>query len=415
MRDDASSRISSLEKRNRTLAAEKAEMKLIIETYSHFINLENLQEILDFILQLTLNLHGGNNVVIYYFSHTEWHYKDIYGKSGIMNLQEDDLVTQAVEQRTYISRINPESTVPPFRKGGRELPQELCTTVFPLIYKDTVIAVVKLVDRLIWNEDSNKELMTFFKYAATTLYLSIKNYEILEVTNHRLETLNGELQCKVEELNLKSAQLAESLEQKELLLAEIHHRVKNNLQIMTSLIALQARNIGDVQIRAHLRDIEGRIKTMGIIHEHLYGSKDFSSINLQSYAEALLEYLFSSHKMDSNLVKLEIDVAPIPIDLSASIPCGLIINEIVSNSFKYAFPDGRRGRISIEIHAENDRCRMRIGDDGVGIPDSINLSKGGKLGMQLIRNLARQINGEIELLPGDGTWYTLDFLLRTPA
>ena len=396
--------LQELRQRNQKLASEKAMLGMIVEAYTQFANIEELDEILDFLLSLSLNLHGGSNVIVYYKSHEKWRFKDIYGKTGTIEISSDPLVMQATQRQTWFNKINSQTNHSPFKKGQQESPQAMCTTVFPLIYKRTVIAVVKLCERLVWNDEANYQLMTFFKYAATTLNLSIKNYELLE-------KMNQELSNQVRALNSKSAALKKSVEEKELLLAEVHHRVKNNLQIMSSLIQLQTKYINDKETKLHLHDIETRIRTMAIIHEHLYSSMDFSKIDLKPYITTLTHYLYAAYKMNPELVHMELDIASVQLGLTQSIPCGLIVNEIIANAFKYAFPKETRGTVKVCIKQIQDHCTIAIQDNGTGLPPNVSLHSGGRLGMQLINNLTTQLDGTIKLDTDAGTHYSISFPL----
>ncbi len=215
----------------------------------------------------------------------------------------------------------------------------------------------------------------------------------------------------IENLKTKEDRITKSLHEKEILLKEIHHRVKNNLQIVNSLIALQSDNISDPHTLNHLRDIEGRIKTMGIIHEQLYRSSDFSHIFLDDYLRELVGHLFLSYMMDPERIHYEIQGDHFEIDLIPSIPCGLILNEIVSNAFKYAFPGSRTGNLFIEITRTNGGCTITVSDDGVGFPEGVDLREGGRLGMQLIASLVKQLNGTVDMKRNNGTEYIIAFPL----
>lgn len=404
MKGEEYQELQELRQRNQKLASEKASLGLVVEAYTQFADIEELDEILDFILRLSLNLHGGSNVLIYYKSHKQWRFKDIYGESGLIDITSEPLVLKATQEKQWLNEISqdPATNAPPFKKGLQESPQKMCTTVFPLVYKKTVIAVVKLCERLVWSEEANQQLMIFFKYAAATLNLSIKNYELLE-------SMNRELGKKVSALNHKSTELKKSLEEKELLLAEIHHRVKNNLQIISSLIQLQTKYILDDDTIVHLHDIDTRIRTMAIIHEHLYSSMDFSIIDLKSYISTLAHYLYAAYNMNPEQVHVEQQIEPIQLGLAQAIPCGLIINEIISNAFKYAFPNGSNGTVHLHMEEKSGHCRINIRDDGIGLPDSVNLITGGRLGLQLIRSLTSQLDGAIDLHTEAGTQYSISF------
>ncbi|MBN2159689.1 MAG: PAS domain S-box protein [Spirochaetes bacterium] len=210
-------------------------------------------------------------------------------------------------------------------------------------------------------------------------------------------------------------QITESLREKETLLREIHHRVKNNLQIITSLLNLQGRNIRDEYLQGQFENAQNRIRSMALVHEKLYQSKEFGRIDLASYLSDLAAEIFETYDAGGRIA-LKIDARPVHIPIELAIPCALIINEILINAFKYAFPPGWSGKpeisISLDALAEGS-ANMRIGDNGVGIPGSIQLNDVETLGLVLVPMLVRQINGELELDRSGGTWYTVRF--KIPA
>ena len=204
------------------------------------------------------------------------------------------------------------------------------------------------------------------------------------------------------------ANMEASLMEKELLLKEIHHRVKNNLQIISSLLSLQMMGTISEDASAALKESQNRIKSMALIHEKLYGSADFANIAFREYAESLITSLSRSYIVNPNLL-ISVDIENVVMDIENAMPCGLIINELVSNSLKYAFPDNRSGEIRILMTQNADQYALTVSDNGIGLPPGINFRKTTSLGMQLVVTLTEQLNGEIMLLEGTGTTFQITF------
>ena len=200
-----------------------------------------------------------------------------------------------------------------------------------------------------------------------------------------------------------------SLEEKNILLREIHHRVKNNMQIISSLLSLQSRYITDEDARDVFKDSQNRVKSMAMIHEKLYMSRNFTKINFGEYIRNLTTHLLHSYVADPETVNLVVDVEDVDLGIDTVIPCGLIINEVVTNSLKYAFPEDRYGEIRIKLWAEDETIILEISDDGVGVPDDFNILETKTLGLQLIETLVKQLEGTIELIPHDGTKFRISF------
>lgn len=203
-----------------------------------------------------------------------------------------------------------------------------------------------------------------------------------------------------------------SLQEKEILLKEIHHRVKNNFQIITSLLSLQAENISDEKILDIFQDSQNRIKSMSLIHELMYSTENFIDINLKNYITRLIEFLKSSYSPDDSKITIDLEVEEISLSLDNLIPIGLIINELISNSFKHAFPDGRKGNIIISLKAfDNENYLLSVKDTGIGLPKDFDLQKIKSLGMFLVSTLSKQIDGKLRFSGSDaGTEITIVFL-----
>ncbi|MCI0695685.1 PAS domain S-box protein [candidate division KSB1 bacterium] len=199
-----------------------------------------------------------------------------------------------------------------------------------------------------------------------------------------------------------------SLKEKEVLLKEIHHRVKNNLQIISSLLNLQSGYIHDEQAGEMFKESRNRVKSMALIHEKLYQSKDLARIDFADYIRHLTAYLLRSYSVHSHGVNLKVDVDKILLDIDTAIPCGLIINELVSNSLKHAFPQGTAGEIRIGLHENPDgKMILIVGDNGAGLPTEIDFRNTESLGLQLVSTLTDQLDGTLELDRSQGTTFKI--------
>jgi PAS domain S-box-containing protein len=212
-------------------------------------------------------------------------------------------------------------------------------------------------------------------------------------------------------------QIKGSLHEKEILLKEIHHRVKNNLQIIKSLLNLQSRKIQDEELLRLFSDSQNRIRAIALIHEKLYKSKDLSSIDFAEYIKTMTQELHMIY-IENAQIKIQTELESILLNIQQAIPCGLILNELLTNAFKYAFPDGWKNEavITISLHHEsNDRIVLIVSDNGVGIPDDIDIKEAESLGLQLITILAKdQLEGEIKLERRGGTRFTVSIPIKGP-
>ena len=206
-------------------------------------------------------------------------------------------------------------------------------------------------------------------------------------------------------------QLKESLREKEILLREIHHRVKNNMQVISSLLMLQEELSEDEKVIEMLKDSQNRIISMALIHEKLYRSENFSRIDLKEYIDDLVSGLFQSYGISEDKVALNINAENVLLGIDSAIPCGLIINELVSNSLKHAFPEYESGEINILIHStDEDMIELSIGDNGIGIPEDLDFRKTESLGLRIVNVLVdNQLHGEITLNRARGTEFKIQF------
>ena len=225
----------------------------------------------------------------------------------------------------------------------------------------------------------------------------------------------------ITDIKLAENKIKASLEEKGLLLQEIHHRVKNNLQIISSLLSLQSRYVKDEEDLELFKESQGRVRSMAFIHEQLYQSSNFTKIEFAAYVENLLNYLSHSYSIDPSYINFKLDIDNVSLDINTAIPCGLIINELVTNSLKYAFPlklsngavsntDEIPNKICICLRScKEDKFMLVVSDNGKGLPENIDFANNNTLGLQLVNSLVNQLDGIIELSRTNGTKYKVIF------
>lgn len=205
-------------------------------------------------------------------------------------------------------------------------------------------------------------------------------------------------------------QIKASLREKEVLLKEIHHRVKNNLQVTSSLLKLQSGYIQDAKARELFAESQNRIRSMALVHEKLYQSSDLSRINFSDYVRSLANLLFRSFGEAAGRIALRIGGENIHLSVETAVPCGLIINELLSNALKHAFPGGRKGEVTIDLLQEAPhRFSIRVRDTGVGLPPQLDFQRAETLGLQLVQTLVQQLDGELRVSSNSGAEFTLTF------
>jgi two-component sensor histidine kinase len=213
---------------------------------------------------------------------------------------------------------------------------------------------------------------------------------------------------------LEKLETAEEENKKQLFLKEIYHRVKNNLQIIISLLNLQSYKTRDLNVIEILTDSQNRIRSMALIHDRLYKSKDLSGINSREYIQDLTTNLFHSYGVHSDRIKLKVDIDDIIMNLDTANPCGLIVTELVSNSLKHAFPEGNKGELTIKFKSDNYKnFTLIVKDNGIGFPKDIDFRKTNTLGLQLVTGLVGQLNGTIDLDRSSGTEFKITFKEKT--
>ncbi len=222
--------------------------------------------------------------------------------------------------------------------------------------------------------------------------------------------MSGKLAESRDELS-ESIQQKASLREKEILLREIHHRVKNNMQILASLIRIQCRMVDSDQLKRVLVECETRIRSMALLHQKLYQSKSISEIAFRDYVEVLVAELRRLYAATASGVRVEVEIdKDFQLGLDSALPCGLIINELVSNSLKYGFPDGAKGRVCISVTGVNDdegSFSLNVADDGVGMPEDFDFETARSLGLRLVKMLTGQLHGELKLSGEGGTRFEI--------
>ena len=222
-----------------------------------------------------------------------------------------------------------------------------------------------------------------------------------------LRKVNADLEEENAQRLTAEQQLRASVDEKTMLLKEVHHRVKNNLQIIASLLNLQSRYIKDEATLAAIRESQNRVKAMSLVHEKLYKSESLSRIDLHDYIRFLGTGLFQFYGAKSRGIQLSLDISNVDLGINATIPLGLIINELISNSLKYAFPEGRKGEISISVRRDDHALTIVYQDNGIGIPSELDWRNTQSLGLRLVNTLVDQMDGTVDLDRTGGTKFMI--------
>lgn len=229
----------------------------------------------------------------------------------------------------------------------------------------------------------------------------------------RLSTINAELETRVEE---RTVALMATLKEREVLLQEIHHRVKNNLQVISSLISMQMRQVSDASARTALAECRARVETIGLVHEQLYRARDYARVPFTDYAQSLTSNIFRTSGISPALVSLECEIEDAALPVDRAIPCGLILNELMTNALKHGFPAGRRGKVRVALHHTGPQViTLSVEDDGVGLPIGLSTENIRSLGMQLVTTLVEQLDGTMEIERGAGTKFHVQFSTESQA
>jgi len=238
--------------------------------------------------------------------------------------------------------------------------------------------------------------------------LSSKGQVITDSEGNALRVVGTEQD--ITEQKTAEEKIRSSLKDKEMLLAEIHHRVKNNLQVISSLLRLQSRFIKDKKAVEIFKETQSRVRSIAILHEKLYQSDDLAKLKFDEYVKLLADDLVYFYGLNNDTIDMNIDMGEISLNIETAIPCGLLIDELVSNSLKYAFKNQTNCKIDIDLHSDNDNTfTLVVSDNGSGIPEEVDIDNSDTFGMQLIKYLTSQLKGKLELDRNNGTKFLLKF------
>lgn len=285
---------------------------------------------------------------------------------------------------------------------GSEFPEALAAVVKPdglsmlkKYFNDSFKGNKQQFEGVIYAKDGQKRWMETF---LNPIYLEDERVKEISCLSYEI-TEKKEIE----------GHMLESIREKEILLQEVHHRVKNNLQVISSILNLQSSYVKDQSSLDILRESQNRIKSMSFIHESLYQTRDFSRIEFSDYILSLSNNLIHSYSIEAGKIKLSTDFKKVFLSLDQAIPCGLIVNELVSNALKYAFPQGTTGEISLKIKESDNIIRIHIADNGIGLPADLDVEHSESLGLQLVYTLIDQLDATIEVNSEKGTNYLITF------
>ena len=318
-------------------------------------------------------------------------YQDITGKIISANPAAEKILGLTLDQ--MIERTSKDPGWKSIHEDGTNFPGETHPSMVALKTGKKVKNVIMGV----FNPDKNSYRWININAIPQFRNGETKPYQVFTTFEDVTERKNAEKRIK------------KSLKEKEVLLREIHHRVKNNMQIISSLLNLQQLQVNDPENQKFFKDTQTRIKAMAMIHEKLYESQDLSHIPFKDYVNRLLLELFDSYAQDPSRIKLLLEIGEVYYNIETAIPLGLILNELVSNVFKYAFPGMMQGQLTIKLEKMDGINILTVADDGLGIPEEIDFKNTSTLGLELVNSLVNQIDGEIELDRSHGTKFTIRY------
>jgi len=264
----------------------------------------------------------------------------------------------------------------------------------PMINGEEVIGVLSM-----WGADLRREDLPALSVFANQVAIAINNIRLF-----------NQAQKEIDERKQAEAGIRIALEDKEVLLKEVHHRVKNNLQVISSLLNLQSSQIDDSKTVDILRESQNRVRSMALIHEKLYQSSDLARIDFDAYLRSLVSSLRQTYRVENEMVVVEVAAEDIALGIDTAIPCGLIVNELVSNSLKYAFSKAVDGKVIVTCEKPGaDQYKLIVQDNGIGLPDGFKPGEGNSLGLKLVNSLVRQLDGELSVKNHQGARFEIEF------
>jgi two-component sensor histidine kinase/HAMP domain-containing protein len=281
----------------------------------------------------------------------------------------------------------------------------------PILHLANVARDVSLKkDYSVRAEKFNQDELGFLTERFNEMLAQMQEHEdALQKAHRELERRAHELQKELTVRKRVERQIKKSLREKEILLKEIHHRVKNNLQIISSLLYFQSKKAANQSSYELFNESQNRIRSMALIHEKLYQSEDFANINFEEYIRSLASHLITSYGVHSHDIRIQIDAENVPVSIEKAIPCGLIINELISNSLKYAFPDQKEGEIQIHLKKHEKDIQLIVQDNGIGMSKNIDWETTETLGLRLVHTLVKQLSGSLEVRNETGIEFKIRF------
>jgi PAS domain S-box-containing protein len=269
-------------------------------------------------------------------------------------------------------------------------------------------------DQLVLRNDAPMQFVEVLSYAGGELRTMLTNKFPIRIDGQ--PTLIGGFSIDITEQQESEKNMLKALAEKDVLLKEVHHRVKNNLQVICSLLAMQAANANDQKIESALSDSHNRVHAMAMIHEMLYGSDTLGDIDFEGYARELLGELLTSYQVSAGRIRPVFNVFPMKLSIDRAVPCGLILNELISNALKHAFPGDRDGeiRVSFAPHGE-ERYQIVVEDTGVGLPDGFSVETSDSLGLRIVEILVKQLNGTCSFSSSNGMKFLMQFPIELSA
>lgn len=311
----------------------------------------------------------------------------------------NEITSYNTHLRNYFQRLTKKRI-----RTGKNLAEyfNLFYTTINLRYFEFILFQVK--------KGASRQIESKFSFKNDEFWLEIFINPILDSEGEIIEI--SLVAHDITEKKISEKEIKESLNEKEILLKEIHHRVKNNLQVISSILNLQSSFIEDEKTITVLQESRNRIHSMATIHEDLYRTSNFGAIVFSDYLLNLSTNLISTYRLNEQLVTLNFDSENILLSIDQAVPCGLLINEVISNALKYAFPNNKKGTIFISLKAINKTIILKVKDDGVGLPKGFNIEKSDTLGLQLVQTLAEQLEGKLEMKSENGTEILITFERR---
>jgi PAS domain S-box-containing protein len=277
------------------------------------------------------------------------------------------------------------------RKGGEKFWALVCLT-----------AIRNSAGDLVGFAKVTRDMTTQKTFQEAQVKLALELEERVRERTWQLEASVEELRTKNEEIESLVAMVSHDLEEKEVLLREVYHRVKNNLQVVQSLLKMGARTLQSPEARQSIENAVQRVHVMAMVHEHLYQMPDLSGLTLSTYLRDVVEGSVASNSEQPNQIELQFDVEAVPVPLDFAVPFGLLANELISNCLKHGFVQGRGGRISVSAQTIPGAVRFVVRDNGVGLPQDFDARRCSSMGIKLAESLAHQLGGSLEFTSDDG-------------